>query len=78
MGFYEQQIHLFGRIAALADVYDALTTERPYNSALQGFPAIQLMQKEMADDFSRDLFKELVLLLNERPEKTGTEPEDNL
>ena len=67
MGLYEPQIHLFGHIAALADVYDALTTVRPYNAALQGFPAIQLMQKEMADDFSRDLFKELVLLLNERP-----------
>ncbi len=68
LGLYEPQIHLFSRIAALADVYDALTTERPYSSARNAFSAIQLMQKEMANDFSRDLFKELVLLLTNKPE----------
>ena len=68
MGLYEPQIHLFSRIAALADVYDALTTERPYGTALNAFSAIQLMQKEMAKDFSRDLFKELVLLLMNNPQ----------
>jgi HD-GYP domain-containing protein (c-di-GMP phosphodiesterase class II) len=73
IGLYEPQIHLFGRIAALADVYDALTTERPYNSALKAFSAIKLMQKDMANDFSRDLFKELVLLLLDRPEKRDME-----
>lgn len=69
IGLCEPQIHLFSRIAALADVYDALTTERPYNSALKGFSAVKLMQRDMANDFSRDLFKELVLLLLDRPEK---------
>ncbi|MBW1799603.1 MAG: HD domain-containing protein [Deltaproteobacteria bacterium] len=69
MGLHEPQIHLFGRIAAIADVYDALTSERPYGSALAAFPAIKVMQKEMENDFSPLLFKQLVLLLNEKPEK---------
>jgi HD-GYP domain-containing protein (c-di-GMP phosphodiesterase class II) len=73
IGLYEPQIHLFSRIATLADVYDALTTERPYNSALKAFPAIQLMNTEMSNCFSRNLFKELVLLLNEKPEQEERE-----
>lgn len=66
IGLYEPQIHLYSRIAGLADVYDALTTERPYEAALDAFQAIQLMQREMANAFSPDLFKELVLLLNNK------------
>jgi HD-GYP domain-containing protein (c-di-GMP phosphodiesterase class II) len=32
-GLKGSQIHLFGRIVAVADVYDALSTERPYKNA---------------------------------------------
>jgi HD-GYP domain-containing protein (c-di-GMP phosphodiesterase class II) len=46
----------------LADVYDALTSDRPYRKALHPFNALKLMEKEMVGNFQRELFKEFVLL----------------
>jgi putative nucleotidyltransferase with HDIG domain len=64
LGLVEEEIHLFSKIAALADVYDALTTNRAYKGAADAYPAIHLMQQEMAEDFCPNLFEKLVLLLN--------------
>ena len=64
LGLVGEEIHLFSKIAALADVYDALTTNRAYKGAADAYPAIHLMQQEMAEDFCPDLFEKLVLLLN--------------
>jgi putative two-component system response regulator len=50
-GIEGTQIPLVGRIAAIADVFDALTTERPYRKAF-GFPqAIQMMKDESGTHF---------------------------
>ncbi|MBZ0158175.1 MAG: HD-GYP domain-containing protein, partial [Alphaproteobacteria bacterium] len=40
------EIRLFGRIAAIADCYDALTTERPYKKAFSPFEALKIISKE--------------------------------
>lgn len=63
------QIHLFGRISGIIDVYDALTTERPYRKALSPFDALNLMSVSK-DDFDARLFNKFVLLLGEQ-EKGG-------
>lgn len=64
LGLVANDIHYFSKIAALADVYDALTTNRAYRGAADAYPAIRLMQQEMAENFCPDLFEKLVLLLN--------------
>jgi putative two-component system response regulator len=35
MGLHGEQVSLMGRIVAVADVYDALTTDRPYRKAME-------------------------------------------
>lgn len=63
-GLCEGQIHSFAKIGAVADVFDALTTERPYKRAVASFPAIRIMQREMADAFDRTMLREMILLLH--------------
>ena len=63
-GLTEGQIHSFAKIASVADVFDALTTERPYKRAVASFPAIRIMQGEMADAFDRTMLREMILLLH--------------
>lgn len=75
-GLTEPDIHLYAKIGALADVFDALTTKRCYKQAVQSFPAIRIMQNEMADSFNEQLLRELILLMNatqifgERPDRS--------
>jgi cyclic di-GMP phosphodiesterase len=45
------EIPLEGRIAAVADVFDALTSDRVYRSALPGASAIGMMQDKRASHF---------------------------
>jgi putative nucleotidyltransferase with HDIG domain len=56
-------IHPYARIAALADIFDALTTQRPYKPAEKTFPALKIMRDEMAGGLDQDLFRQFVLLL---------------
>jgi HD-GYP domain-containing protein (c-di-GMP phosphodiesterase class II) len=51
-----EQIHVYGRIGSIADVYDALTAERSYKPKLSPFEALQVMKEEMINHFQRDLF----------------------
>ncbi len=62
-GLSGEEIALPGRIVALADVYDALTTNRPYQSAQKSFDALNVIKDHMLTGIDRDLFRELVVLL---------------
>lgn len=64
LGLKGPEIHLYAKIAALVDVFDALTTKRPYANALESFPAIRVMQQEMGSDFHPPIFRELILMLS--------------
>ncbi len=44
-----KDIKLFGRITAIADCYDALTTQRPYKPAFTPFYALQIIAKDTGD-----------------------------
>ncbi len=46
-----EQIPLGGRICAIADVFDALTTDRPYRTALAAATALAMMQGERGTRF---------------------------
>ena len=64
LGLDSEQIDPFAKIAAIADVFDALTTERVYKGAIDTFPAIQLMMSDMSESFCSDYLREFVLMLN--------------
>ena len=57
------EIHLYGKICALADVFDALTSNRPYRKPLAPFDALKLMKKEMINHFQKDLYEKFVIML---------------
>jgi putative two-component system response regulator len=45
MGLSGENIPLWGRITALADVFDALTNKRPYKDAFPNEMALQIMKE---------------------------------
>jgi len=59
-----EDIHVYGRIGCIADVYDALTAERSYKPKLDAFSALQVMKTEMINHFQRDVFEKFVLLFS--------------
>ncbi|MFC1543041.1 HD-GYP domain-containing protein [Candidatus Neomarinimicrobiota bacterium] len=61
-GLNRYRIHVYAHICALADVYDALTSVRPYKKNLTTFEALKIMKDEMVSHFNRELFEKFVLL----------------
>lgn len=62
-------IHKFGKIASIIDVYDALTTRRSYADAKKPFSALNVMKNEMEGSFDDELFTKFILFLGQRSEK---------
>jgi HD-GYP domain-containing protein (c-di-GMP phosphodiesterase class II) len=62
LGLKGEEIHLYGRICSLADVYDALNSSRPYRQGVRPFDALNIMKEEMLDHFHKELFQQFVLL----------------
>jgi len=56
----EKDIHVYGRICAIVDVFDALTAERSYKKAMSTFDALKLMKEKMGTRFDNNLFNEFV------------------
>jgi len=61
------QIHDLARVCAIADVFDALSTNRSYREAMPWFDALNLMKSEMAHHFPAEYFEKFVLLLGQHP-----------
>jgi len=63
-GLKGEEIPLTARILQITDIYDALTTERPYRNALRSEEALSLMREEAKrgwwDGFILDEFEEMV------------------
>jgi putative two-component system response regulator len=66
-----EAIPIEGRIVALADVFDALTSERPYKPAFDVDHAVGLMRDERGRHFDPDLLDTFLGIVDEitRPEK---------
>jgi putative nucleotidyltransferase with HDIG domain len=69
-GLRGQDIHVFGKIVAIADVYDALTTNRVYKQASTAFEAFQNMLDMPLD---RKLVLALISLLGPTQEDQSSE-----
>jgi len=54
-GLSGKNIHIYGRIVMIADIFDALTSERPYKKALSVKEAIEIMLEGKGSFFDPDL-----------------------
>lgn len=61
-GLKAEEITLFGRITAIADCYDALTTRRPYKPPLTPFFALSIIVREKGD-YDPELLKSFIKML---------------
>lgn len=62
-GLVGENIHVFGRIVSIADVFDALTSFRPYKKAWSFEDALKYLQEKSGIDFDPkmvDIFKEKI------------------
>jgi HD-GYP domain-containing protein (c-di-GMP phosphodiesterase class II) len=54
------------RVLAIADVYEALTEERPYRRAWSSEAALEIIRSEVPERFDRDAFDALRTLVDRR------------
>ena len=69
-GLRGTEIPLPTRIAALVDIFDALTTRRPYRRALRAYSALRIMRDDMTQELDSSLFRNLITILAPRPHRT--------
>ena len=62
-GLVGREIPLVGRIAAIANVFDALTTARPFRPALTTYAALTCMKQEMGSFLDGELLDAFICLL---------------
>jgi HD-GYP domain-containing protein (c-di-GMP phosphodiesterase class II) len=60
-GLKGDDIHPYAKICRLADVYEALTADRPYRKSYSTFEALNIMKKEVGD-MDRVMFEQFVKL----------------
>jgi putative nucleotidyltransferase with HDIG domain len=61
-GVDEREVHPFSKIVSVADVFDALTTERVYQPAIATYPALKLMHGQNGS-FDPVLLREFTVLM---------------
>ncbi len=59
------QIHPYSKICCIADVFDALTSVRPYKDSKTPFLALNIMKEQMRNEFDPDFFARFVLMFAE-------------
>lgn len=63
-GLKGDEIHLYGKISAIADFYDAMTTNRSYQNASEPFHALEFMSKEkFKTELDQKALRALIMVL---------------
>lgn len=65
-GLKQNQIPIGARIIAVADAFDAMTTDRPYHKAISEKAAIRILKKESAKQFDPRVIKAFLKILKNR------------
>ena len=65
-------IHPCARICTIADIYDALTSIRPYKTAMKPFEALKVIKNEALTEFDHSLLSNLIRLLGPQSEHIQT------
>lgn len=66
-GLREQEIHLYSRIVAVADVFDALVADRPYRKAYSTNQAVSLMRRMAGSQFEPAILESFLANIAEFP-----------
>ncbi len=77
-GLKGDEILRCGKIARIIDVYDALTTERPYSKTMRPFAALVEMKEKMLHCFDKELFIEFVRFSGPYDPRTKSRGNDSL
>ena len=62
-GISKHEIHPFGRIVSLTDTYDAMTTQRSYNTPMKPADALNLMHGNLAQRYDPDMLQAMYSVL---------------
>ena len=57
VGVGKDEIHSLARLSSVADVFDALTCQRPYRSPLKAQVALDIMQRQAGLQFDAEMFQ---------------------
>ncbi|BCA81195.1 HD domain-containing phosphohydrolase [Desulfuromonas sp. AOP6] len=61
-GLTRQDIHPYARICRVVDIYEAMTSERPYHRRSSTFDTLKLMKEKLVVDMEPGLFEHFVKL----------------
>ncbi|MEW6055976.1 MAG: HD-GYP domain-containing protein [Bdellovibrionota bacterium] len=67
MGLSSNQVDLFAKIVTLADIYNAITTDRSYSKAKPPFEAFALIKDKLFHKVDPKLFEAMVLIYGGKP-----------
>jgi HD-GYP domain-containing protein (c-di-GMP phosphodiesterase class II) len=77
-GIGGSDIHLFGSISRIIDVYDAMTSDRPYAKAKRPFAVLAEMKDKMSNCFNKELLREFICFLGPKDPRLEIRAEDKL
>ncbi len=77
-GIGGSDIHLFGSISRIIDVYDAMTSKRFYADAKKPFATLAEMKKKMSNCFNGELLKEFICFLGPKDQRNKPRANDTL
>lgn len=63
-GLQRADIHPYARICRIADIYEALTAERPYHQRRSTFEALKFMQEKILTDVDQELMVKFISLFS--------------
>jgi HD-GYP domain-containing protein (c-di-GMP phosphodiesterase class II) len=58
-----EDFHLFGRITAIADMFDAMTSKRSYQRAFTPLETLKMMREDMKPKFDQEILERFIKML---------------
>jgi len=65
-GLGGREIPFYAKIVCIADIFDALNTNRPYRDAADTFNSLEIMQVQFRNKIDVDIFKEFIRLFQKK------------